>query len=430
MYLEKNKLRTLPKTPGIYIFFINDIAIYVGKAVNLSNRVKSYFSNILSPKTKMMIREASRLKFIKVESELEALLLEAKMIKKLQPKYNILAKDDKNHLYIKITKEPYPRVITVRKRDSLPFIGIYGPFPSSNNVYSVLRMLRRIFPYSDHKVGRRPCLYSHMKLCNPCPNEIELEKDKSEKVKNNKVYLKNISSIKMVLSGRSKYLLKNMYKDMDKFSINQEFEEATVLRDQIAKLEYITQPKTPEDEFLKNPNLYEDIKSQQLKDLTQILIRHFKNIKSLRRIECFDIAHISGKSAAASMVTFVNAEADKSLYRQFKIRQKRTLSDYHSMMEIAQRRKKNLEKWGKPNLIIVDGGISQVKAFNMVFEKVGINVVGIAKYPDRLILSNKTKITLKGNSLRLLQKIRNEAHRFARVYHKKLLDRSTFPKHT
>lgn len=168
--MDKQVVSTIPENPGVYIFKKDSQVIYVGKAINLKRRVRSYFDLHLLPKTKKMVSEANNLKFIIVSSEFEALLLEAKLIKKFQPKYNVIAKDDKHPLYIAITKEEFPRVIAVRKliTSNYSLMASYGPFPSSHNVYSVLKMIRRIFPYSDHKIGKRVCLYSHIGLCNPC----------------------------------------------------------------------------------------------------------------------------------------------------------------------------------------------------------------------------------------------------------------------
>ncbi len=342
-----------------------------------------------------MVNNATSLTMVRVNSELEALLLEAKLIHKFQPKYNSTAKDDKHPLYITITNDEFPRVVTTR-RD-----GSYGPFPSSNNVRQVLKSLRRIFPYSDHKVGKRACLYSQIGLCNPCPNEI---KDEGSKMK----YLKNIKNIKAILGGKIGKVKNSLEKEMKKLAEEQKFEEASAIRNQITRLAYITQSRIPSERFLENPNLVEDIRVEELKSLKKIL-----NLKRLRRIECYDVSHLAGVKAAASMVVFTNGEADKNEYRHFRVRQKNSQSDLDSLREISKRRAKNT--WPKPDLIIVDGGVEQVKAFASK-----VPVVGIAKNPDRLIVG-KQKICLTGPALNLVQKLRDEAHRFARRYHHKLL---------
>ena len=193
--MQKLKVK-LPETAGVYFFYKDSKVIYIGKAINLKRRVSSYFDIDLELKTAKMVSEATRIDYIKVNSELEALLLEAKLIRSYMPHYNIISKDDKHPLYILITKEEYPRVISARKlmTNNYQLMASYGPFPSSRIVYAVLRMLRKIFPYSDHKVGKRPCLYSHIGLCSPCPNEIV---HSTKYLILRKKYLKNIKLYKI-----------------------------------------------------------------------------------------------------------------------------------------------------------------------------------------------------------------------------------------
>ena len=380
----------------------------------------------LMGKTAKMVSEATGLSYIRVDSELESLLLEARLIRKYMPHYNVAAKDDKNPLYIRITKEKYPRVITARKiSESEKNLAFYGPFPSSTSVRSVLRMLRRIFPYSDHKVGKRGCLYSHIGLCNPCPNSIE-------QLSMKKQYHKNIKRIKSVLSGKFAGVRNELEKEMEEFSKLQKYEVAKLVRDQLNHLDYITRPQIPTDYFMQNPNLYEDIRQSELNDLKNLLTGIIRVRTKLLRIECFDVAHLAGNNATASMVTFINGEAVKSLYRHFRIRQKKGNSDVDSLKEVIKRRLNHLEDWGRPDLVIVDGGISQVNAFTSILNKqslatqspgsnvVKIPVVGITKNPDRLMVGEQ-KIRLKGSALHLVSRIRDEAHRFARRLHHKLV---------
>lgn len=415
--MDKTIIKSLPESAGVYTFKVGKTPIYIGKAINLKRRVGSYFDLHLEPKTERMIAEANNFSYINVNSELEALLLEAKLINSYQPKYNSISKDDKHPLYIRITKEEFPRVITARKiAANEKNIAFFGPFPSSRNVYSVLRSLRRIFPYSDHKLGKRPCLYSHIGLCSPCPNEITQSSDKALLKKK---YLANIRKIKSILNGRIDIVKKDLDRQMNDLSKKQKYEEAKLVRDQIQRLEYITQPRVPTEFYIQNPNLKEDVRRSELLELQKLLVGSFK-IESLHRIECFDIAHLAGASPTASMVTFIEGEADKSEYRHFKIRQNKTQSDYDSMREVARRRLK--QAWDKPNLIIVDGGVGQLNVFKSIIK--GIPIVGIAKGPDRLILNEKEKVRLSGPTLSLVQRIRDEAHRFARRYHHTLISKS------
>lgn len=403
------------------MYFKDSKVIYIGKAINLKRRVSSYFDLDLEPKTAKMISEANFISFIQVTSELESLLLEARLIRQYMPHYNIAAKDDKHPLYIRLTKEKYPRIITARKIDGQEKnLAFYGPFPSSRSVYAVLRMLRRIFPYSDHKLGKRGCLYSHIGLCSPCPNDIEQNSNQESKTVDTKKYKSNIRKIKSILDGNIDLVAKDLEKEMKAASRNQNYEEAAAIRNQIEHLEYITRPQMPTDFYMENPNLYSDQRELELRQLQKILSANNIKIENLKRIECFDIAHLAGVNATASMVTFIDAEANKKEYRHFKIRKAKGGDDYDSMREVGKRRMKHLEDWGKPDLIIVDGGAGQVKAFSENVEN--IPVVGIAKHPDRLIVGEQ-KIRLTGNPLNLVSRMRDEAHRFARRYHHKLVSR-------
>jgi excinuclease ABC subunit C len=412
--------KSLPETAGIYAYFKNDQVIYVGKAINLKHRVSSYFDLDLQLKTARMISEATHLSFIQVDSELEALLLEAKLIRSYMPRYNIELKDDKHPLYIVITKEEFPRVITVRKLDLTKNLSLanYGPFPSSRSIYTVLRMLRRIFPYADHRISKRPCLYSRIGLCNPCPNEITNIQDPIFKQIQIKKYKKNIKKIRSILDGHIDKVTKGLEKEMNNFSKAEDYENAASVRNQINQLEYITRPQMPTDFYMQNPNLYEDQRKLEIVKLKELIENCELKIENLSRIECYDVAHLSGTNATASMITFINGESDKSLYRHFKIKKSKGGDDYASMREVAERRKKHFEDWGMPDLIIVDGGVGQIKSFK---EKISeIPVVGIAKHPDRLVVGEE-KIKLEGPALNLVARIRDEAHRFARRYHHKLV---------
>lgn len=412
----------IPETPGVYVFFKDKTPIYIGKAINLKRRVSSYFDLDLEIKTSKMVSEANYLSYIKVDSELESLLLEARLIRKYMPHYNVISKDDKHPLYIVITKEKYPRVITARKIDinQGPTIAVFGPFPSTRNVYSVLRMLRRIFPFSDHKLGKRKCIYSHIGLCSPCPNEIDKLQNNEFKRDQESKYKTNIRSIKSILEGKINIVKKGLEKEMDTASSLENFETAISIRNQIERLEYITRPQIPTDYFMQNPNLYEDVRAKELSELKKLLSGSGLDINKLDRIECFDIAHLAGTNPTASMVTFIDGTADKTNYRHFKIKKAKGGDDYESMREVARRRSKHFASWGKPDLIIVDGGKGQVASFSS--EVPGIIVVGIAKHPDRLIVGEE-KIKLTGAALQLVSRMRDEAHRFARRLHHKLVSK-------
>jgi len=249
------KIELLPEKPGIYQF-INKFekVIYVGKANNLKNRVSSYFHlKNLGPKTKKMIQNAYDLKWIVVASEIEALLLEARLIKELKPKYNSILKDDKSHLYIKITNNEVPQVITARREKPSKSIQLFGPFPSSRTVRNVLVTLRRIFPYCTHKRRPKSCLYVHLGLC-PDPY-------KSRETR--KTYRKNITKIITLLKGKRKSLIRNLIREMEKLAKLEKYEEAAKIKKQIDDINYITQPITSPGAYLEKPDLAEDIQKQK-----------------------------------------------------------------------------------------------------------------------------------------------------------------------
>ncbi|MBX4205805.1 GIY-YIG nuclease family protein [Candidatus Microgenomates bacterium] len=420
--VEKSHLKSLPENPGVYIFKDQaGEAIYIGKAKNLKNRLTSYFSLDLLPKTKLMVSEAKYFSYILVNSEMEALLLEANLVRHNLPKYNIQLRDDKSPLYIVITREEFPRVLTARKSNlkDIKSKHIYGPFISSLVVRKILSKLRKIFPYSTHKLGKFPCLYSQIGLCSPCPNQIIRLND--HKLKS--IYFKNISNLSRTLSGKMLSVKKDLEKEMKKASINQDFELAGQIRNQIRYLDYISSPTIDINSYIENPSLLEDIRLKETDEIIKILKPYFK-VDTLERIECFDVAHLSGSFPTASMVTFTNGEPDKRFYRHFKIN-KKFPSDTDRMKDVLIRRLKHLDDWGKPDLIVVDGGKPQVSvAMDVV--RAQIPVVGIAKRFETLVIKDDDKfieIRLKPPALFLFQRLRDEAHRFSRKLHHKQISK-------
>lgn len=423
MVISKKEFLKLPTDSGVYIFKHKKLPIYIGKAVNLKNRLNSYLQLNLLPKTKKMMSIADNVDVIVVNSEIESLLLEAELIKKYKPKYNTVLKDDKNPLYIVITNEEFPRVLAVRKLLAVKYhlSAVYGPFPSSSEVRKILKIIRRIIPYSDHKLGKKPCLYSHIGLCNPCPSQILNSESQivNQYLKSN--YKNNIKKIKQILSRKFNFVRNQFVKDMNLLSKQSKFEQALKIRDKIKTLDYITQAKSDIKWYLEDPNLIEDIRNEELEELKKIISTYYTlEVNGLNRIECFDIAHLSGIHPTASMVVFEKGYPLKSAYRHFKINQKKSQSDYDSISEVIKRRIKRIDSWGKPDLIIVDGGLGQVRIASNQLNEYGIPVIGIAKNPDRLIFPDGKKI----KSTKNVNRIRDEAHRFARRLHHKLISKN------
>lgn len=425
---SKKNISNLPEEPGVYIFWSGKKPLYVGKSINLRSRLRSYKLITLSAKTQKMISLVKYFSYIKVTSEIESLLLEAKLVHILKTPFNIQLKDDKHPLYIHITKDKYPMVLTARKAKSKDKKDIYfGPFPSSISVKKTLSFLRKIFPYSQHLPSSRACIYSQMNLCNPCPSEIEKETDLKIKSFKIKKYLKNILFIKRFLNGDLKKIIKVLYKEMDNKVTNEAFEDAKEIKNQIQALEYITKPQNPVTWFLLNPNLSEDLKKDELKELKYTLSKYL-DIKNISRIECYDVAHLSGTFPTASMVTFIDGVPEKSYYRHFNIKQVNSRNDISNMEELAKRRIKHFDDWGKPDLIIVDGGKGQINVFKNQLKETNIPIIGVAKGTEILVIPIKNSfVSLKIRPtpmFNLVVRMRDEAHRFARRLHHKLVERN------
>ncbi|MBI2103920.1 GIY-YIG nuclease family protein [Candidatus Woesebacteria bacterium] len=423
----KNQVKKISEDAGVYIFWNKKTPIYIGKAINLRRRLASYYSSRLAEKTSQMVSSATHISVIPVPSDIEALLLEAELVWKYQPHFNSALKDDKHPLYIMITKDTYPRVIAAKRADlKIPHRKVFGPFPSSGNLKYILKLLRPIFPYATHSLGKKPCIYSQIGLCVPCPNEIESFTG-SLKAIMKKEYLKNIRNITGVLTGRIKKVKNQLESEMALYAKKQLFEEAEKAKKKITRLDYITTPYSPVDRFVENPNLLEDIRQAELDELSTLL-QKFLEINSIKRIECFDVAHLAGTSPTASMVTFFDGAADKSFYRHFRIRRAKGGDDVAALDEVAKRRERRFNDWGRPDLIIVDGGKTQTKVFWEVFKKHKIPVVGLAKRFETIVIPQGETpayvlVRPHGESLMLVKRIRDEAHRFARRYHHKLVGR-------
>jgi excinuclease ABC subunit C len=545
----KEQLSSIPAKPGVYLMKDeNGKVIYVGKAVNLRNRVRSYFhaSANRSPKTHYLRQDIAYLDFIVTASELEALILECNLIKKYQPRYNVRLKDDKRYPYIKITwQEPYPRIYTVRQmqNDGAKY---YGPFTATWAVSQTLDLLRKIFPYLTCKreitgQDKRACLYYHIGRCpGPCIGAVSQEE-----------YRALVSQICRFLEGKSEEIIGDLRAQMMAASERLEFERATTLRDQIVALEriierqrvvssaladedviafarqdgdacvqvffirrgkligreyFVLEGTADEDarqimtsfvkqfydkaayvpsEILLQSDIDEAMIIQswlrskrgtkvtlkvpqrgQKKELVQLaaenaaetlahlraqwLLDEGKSVEALAelhehlelaapptRIECYDISNIQGRAATGSMVVFVKGVPRKSDYRRFKIRTVEGADDYAMMKEVLRRRFRRLsahdEAWTiLPDLLVVDGGKGQLNAALEVMDEYGLReavpVVGLAKEREEVFVPNQSNPILlpRGSQgLFLMQRIRDEAHRFALQYHRRLREKKT-----
>lgn len=412
----------LPKSPGVYIYKNSEgQIIYVGKAINLKKRVSQYFQSdeALGYKTNQLVSQIADISFHIVGSEIEALVLESSLIKQYRPKFNSQLKDDKSYIYITITKDKFP-IIKPAFKSSLNSEDIFfGPFPDSSAVRSLLKTIRRIFPFYSSKHSTKQCLYCHLGLCpGPTPNIKE--------------YKKNISQIKKILNGNFKKIITQLTKEMKAFSDNQNFEMAKIRRDQITSMNYIISGWRNLSHLYQQVELSEDKNEKVLQELKLILTPYFPKLKSLHRLEAYDISQSGVKFFVGSMTVSVDGQLNNSEYRQFKINTKVTPDDQFMMKEVIYRRLKHLE-WSLPDLIIVDGGKPQVtaaiQALNLTKQFLDIPIIGLAKKQETIVIKNGqewVEINLPKNSpaLNHLKLIRDEAHRFANRYRKTLAKKS------
>ncbi len=395
-----NLYARLPETPGVYI--MKDGAgkiLYIGKAVNLRRRVSSYFVRPHDARIEGLVKEIKKIDFKKTDTGIEALILESELIKRHQPPFNIKEKDDKSFLYVEITGEKFPRVLLARGKDK-PNGKRYGPFPSASSIREALRIVRKIFPYATHpeppKPQSRPCFDYQIGLCpGTCIGAIA-----------RKDYAKNTRNIRLFLEGKKERIVKDLEREMETASKALNFERAGELKRQLFALRHI------QDVALIKEDRMSDIRNSKL---------GIQN--SAKRIEGYDISNISGKSAVGSMVVFTDNEPDKKEYRKFKIKTVLQPDDFGMLREVLERRLKN--SWPLPDLFLIDGGRGQVSAVREILKKASLTipVVGVAKGPKRKRNDIVGKIP-EFTGLQTLIKVRDEAHRFAIAYHRKVRNRT------
>ncbi len=546
----KSKLQNLPTDPGVYQFKDKKgKVIYIGKAKNLRNRVRTYFQNSIdSPKTAIMVNKVEDFELIVTDSEVEALVLESNLVKDKKPRYNINLKDDKSFPYIRVTNEPFPQIFPTRNifKDGSRY---FGPYTDVKSMRTSLRLINKIFKirsckyYIDDEVVKNKkiklCLDYHIKKCEgPC-----------EGLQSQAGYNKMVKQVIKLLRGKTDELLKDFENDMQSAASTMEFEKAADIRDKIEQLkvynakqtvvtsdfedkdiisaaaegkdvaatilnirdgklvgkrtfnmtsensdeleslyssiikfyynEYVEVPReiiietVPEDDnSLKNwldsksehkvkfiiPQRASEAKSLlnmckqnailQLKEIQLQRMKREGNIPYIlsalkrdlrlknvpKRIECFDISNLQGTDTVASLVVFVDGKPKKSLYRKFIINSVEGPDDFASMMEVIERRYRRLnqenEEW--PDLIMVDGGKGQLSSAIKILDNLArddYEIIGLAKRLEEVYLrgvSEAQSIPKTSSSLKLLQHIRDEAHRFAITFHRSRRDKRTF----
>ncbi len=421
-----------PTTTGVYIFKKGNGILYVGKSVNIRARLRSHIENAkVDTKESLIVNGSDTIESYITDSEFKAFLLEAELIQKYHPKYNVVWKDDKSYLYIKITvKEKYPKVLLTRKPSFAEATEgeYFGPFSSVRTASMLLREIRKFVPYCSQKnISTKSCFYSKIGLCKPCPNEIDarfkmLDVRKGEELK--KTYKKNIKTIMKILNGNVKKVLEDFYKRLRFLIKEKNYEEAIVVRNKIFRFEQLLYSKSLPDETV---NQYNQSK-EALSSLLELMKKYFPSIASLSRIECYDISNTSQKLGTGSMVVLQNGLIHKPEYRKFKIRNKKLQSDFGMIEEIVKRRFK--QNWELPHLLVIDGGKPQVRTVLKVLSalRISLPVIGLAKNPDRLVVGINGIPTVHfltdNTGFNLLRLIRDESHRFARKYHLFLRDRN------
>ncbi len=525
------KIKEFPESPGVYLMHKDSEIIYVGKAKNLKKRVSSYFNREHSDtKTRELVKKVEKIEYIICNSEIDALILENNLIKKHQPKYNILLKDEKTYPYVKITKETFPKITIIRttKVFEEKNANYFGPFPQG--VYGFMKVLKKTFPIRDcnrdmERKYDRPCLKYHMKLClGPC-----VYKDIKEE------YDETLKELRDFLKGDIKEVL-NFYKaKMEEASENMDFEKAISYRDKTRDLEKLKQSQVSElgknideDIFVFNleklrlficvlsvregkivgkssfnqeiDELYKEelfinivteyytkhplpknlvfqgeliehkelldkwlklkgsintyfpkIKSRKKELLDMALLNLDKDMEKYyaskrvveeglinlyktlglkkypRRIECFDISNIQGADAVASMSVAIDGKAKNSEYRKFKIKTKSTPDDFAMMREVMNRRFSKLEEKDYPDLLLIDGGKGQLNSCGEIIYNLGlydkIELISIAKREEEIFKLGESEpyiFSRNDETLKILQRLRDEAHRFGITYHRKL----------
>ncbi len=369
----QDKVKKFPDSPGVYRFIDKNAEIlYIGRATSLKKRVSQYFRKNIDARIGEMVSLAKDVKFQQTDNVLDAIVLEANLIKKYWPKYNIVDCDDRSFIYIVIDKADYPKPIIVRGKDLKKInqrrAKVFGPYFNGSMIKRALRIIRRIFPYSTCTASQgKPCFDRQVGLCpGICVDEIS-QVD----------YNNNIKNIILLLSGNKKRLIEKLKKE--------------------------------------NPEQVRALK--HLQDATLITRDEIEFGGGVSRIEGYDISHLSGKETYGSMVVSSNGQPDSSQYRLFQIKTAKAGDDMAALAEVIERRF-NHPEWKFPNLVMIDGGIPQISTIAKIFVKMNITIplVGISKYGnDRLVFSRGTPQSIRELAQNIkgdLLKLREEAHRF------------------
>jgi excinuclease ABC subunit C len=419
------KVKTFPTGPGVYLMKdAEGKVIYVGKAKSLRHRATTYFTDkgAQDHRVRDMIKHIVDIDFIETGTEVDALLKEARLIKDIQPRFNKSLKDDKTFPYLQIRiREEFPRVEFTRK-PRRKGVKLYGPFTSARSLRQAIQVLQRIFQFRTCSLdiksadGRwrwfRPCLLHSIRQCTaPCNFRVTRED-----------YRKQIRSLRMVLEGKRRRLIREMEKEMQQASEALQFEKAAKIRDDIAALETLELRGDVQGDV--QPEVFHFDPRKGLIGLRKVL----GLAQTPRIIEGVDIAHLAGEDTVASLVSFLDGLPFKPGYRKFKIKSVEGVDDFASMREVIYRRFRRLSREDEvfPDILLIDGGKGQLNAAVDAFAALGVQppcLISLAKQEEEIFRpgeSESIKLSRHSAALRLLQYVRDEAHRFAQHYHHQL----------
>jgi len=421
----------VPSTPGVYQFVGKHKPIYIGKSVNLRARLRSHYQNTkLDQKERKIWENAVALRYTVVDNDFMAILLESELIKKYQPIYNLITKDDTSLLYIVINlHHKFPKPLLIRARDLVSHDKaiIFGPFPSRQVAEELLKVIRHLIPFCTSKgLGKRACFYSHLGLCDPCPNSINSISIPADQKSLTLRYRHQLRQVVKILSGNTTPVISELTSQMKRLSQTENYDEALRLRDKIDNFQYWIDNHSFSD---TRPFQYNQSQERfiSLKKLLQSYLQH----PSLHRIECYDASNLVSGTDTVSLVVLIDGKIDKSAYRRFKIKNPRANSDFARLEEALTRRFHNT--WPLPDLIVLDGGKPQVRMARRVLDQLPYppDLIGLAKNPDRLIISHANDYLtlsppLNHPGFSLLKLLRDESHRFANSYRKVLEKQSMY----
>ncbi len=431
------RVAELPKAPGVYLMKdAEGVVIYIGKANDLRGRVSSYFqpgadlAGSRGPALVSMVGQVADIDFLQTDSEVEALLIENRLIKDTQPRYNVRMTDDKTFPYIEITTgEDFPGVSITRKPASKG-VSLYGPFTAGAELRAALTLLQKVFRFrtcnldireaDERRRFFRPCLLYSIKQCTaPCAAKVS-----------RKDYRLQIKRLRQFLTSKRALVLRQLGRDMKAAAKRKDYEQAGLLRDQVRALESLAKRGRISDQ-LQPESFYQDPRAG-LDELGKLL----KLASPPRVMEGIDVANIGGEQNCGSLVRFIDGKPFKVGYRRFKIKTVAGADDYASIAEVLSRRYRlaGEEHELYPDVILIDGGLGQLHAALEVLDKMAKKapmVIALAKRQEEIYVQAKSKpIRLRRNSpaLQLCQRIRDEAHRFAQQYHHVLRRKKTFGK--